>query len=104
MTVKTRGGIYLDINKSDIYYAGERYDFYFSSNFYKESFIKKRLQYLDRIETYISNKTKVKTNAKNISDIICYSEVEKRGFKIYDKYSNKYIHSLLDISCEVKIK
>lgn len=79
---KTRRGIYLNIEESDykLNYAG--YCFTFSSEFYRDRFMEKVKQYEEKISAYLLNKTHVVINSEQASALLCYSDVEKRGFLV----------------------
>lgn len=82
---KTRGGIYLNLLESEyIYYDNSQRNitYYFSSKFYMESFFKKREEYREKLESYIYYRSKLRIDAHTCSDIVCYSEIEKRGFYV----------------------
>ena len=77
--------IYNDLNESNYTFKYDDLIFYFSSNFYKEKFIKEHINYI-RDET-MKFKIKYKCNAY-IDDmllLLLYKKIEKRGFKVlYD--------------------
>lgn len=82
---KTRGGIYLNLLESEYIYndnSQRNITYYFSSKFYMESFFKKREEYREKLETYIYYRSKLRIDAHTCSDIVCYSEIEKRGFYV----------------------
>lgn len=74
--------IYNDLNKSNYTFKYDDLIFYFSSNFYKEKFIKEHLNYI-RDETM---KLKVKFKCNIYCDemilLLLYKKIEKRGFKV----------------------
>ena len=80
--LKTRDGIYLDITKSEYKITTRGLTFYFSSVFYLESFARKLEQYDAKIEQYLLNRLHMPVDAKKCAAIMCYSEVEKRGFYV----------------------
>lgn len=82
---KTRGGIYLNLLESEYIYndnSQRNITYYFSSKFYMESFFKKREEYREKLESYIYYRSKLRIDAHTCSDIVCYSEIEKRGFYV----------------------
>lgn len=86
----TKGGIYLDIDKSR--YKVERFGviFYFSSKFYKEKFKKNVDNYVLNETLKLQNKYDLNISFGKFFAISFYKKVEKRGFKIKDK-NNKNI-------------
>lgn len=80
--LKTRDGIYLDITKSEYKITTRGLTFYFSSVFYLESFARKLEQYDAKIEQYLLNRLHMTVDAKKCAAIMCYAEVEKRGFYV----------------------
>nr|DAW98647.1 MAG TPA: transcriptional regulator [Caudoviricetes sp.] len=82
---KTRGGIYLNLLESEYIYndnSQRNITYYFSSKFYMESFLKKREEYREKLESYIYYRSKLRIDAHTCSDIVCYSDIEKRGFYV----------------------
>lgn len=82
---KTRGGVYLNLLESEYIYHDNRQrniTYYFSSKFYMESFLKKREEYREKLELYIYYRSKLRIDAHTCSDIVCYSDIEKRGFYV----------------------
>lgn len=82
---KTRGGVYLNLLESEYIYhdnSQRNITYYFSSKFYMESFLKKREEYREKLELYIYYRSKLRIDAHTCSDIVCYSEIEKRGFYV----------------------
>lgn len=79
--------IYKDINKSVYTFKYDNLVFYFSSNFYKEKFIKEHINFI-RDET-IKLKLKFKCNiyCNEMILLLLYKKIEKRGFKV--KYKDK---------------
>ena len=77
--------IYNDINESNYTFKYDDLIFYFSSNFYKEKFIKEHINYI-RDETM---KLKVKFKCNIYCDemilLLLYKKIEKRGFKVLYK-------------------
>lgn len=82
---KTRGGVYLNLLESEYIYhdnSQRNITYYFSSKFYMESFLKKREEYREKLELYIYYRSKLRIDAHTSSDIVCYSDIEKRGFYV----------------------
>lgn len=82
---KTRGGVYLNLLESEYIYhdnSQRNITYYFSSKFYMESFLKKREEYREKLELYIYYRSKLRIDAHTCSDIVCYSDIEKRGFYV----------------------
>ena len=74
--------IYNDINESNYTFKYDDLVFYFSSNFYKEKFIKEQINFI-RDETM---KLKIKFKCNIYCDemilLLLYKKIEKRGFKV----------------------
>lgn len=89
--MKTRKGIYKNINESEYIYYYKNFEIYFSSQFNKYRF---ETQFLEYIET--ENKKFVESLDLNIDITLIfmvkfYKKIEKRGFKInYVSGANKY--------------
>lgn len=82
---KTRGGVYLNLLESEYIYhdnSQRNITYHFSSKFYMESFLKKREEYREKLELYIYYRSKLRIDAHTCSDIVCYSDIEKRGFYV----------------------
>lgn len=82
--------IYNDINESDYTFKYDDLVFYFSSNFYKEKFIKEHISFI-RDETM---KLKIKFKCTIYCDemilLLLYKKIEKRGFKV--TYKDKLLN------------
>lgn len=80
---KSRYGIYTNIEESDYFFMANDFVFYFSSESYKNKFIK-------RIDNYILEEKRKELDkySINITPIMLlyiyyYSTLEKRGFRVY---------------------
>lgn len=91
--------IYNDINESNYTFKYDDLIFYFSSNFYKEKFIKEHINYI-RDETM---KLKVKFKCNIYCDemllLLLYKKIEKRGFRVL--YNDTNIRENYMINCEI---
>lgn len=101
--MKTKRGIYKDLEEShyQLKYLGNI--FYFSSLFYKSKFI-------NDVESFVYTKAKQykmffsdDEDMRNFLVILCYSKIEKRGFLIkiddnfYDKFEYKINYNLIGV-------
>lgn len=87
--------VYNDINESTYKFDIEKLTFYFSSNFYKEKFIKEYVNFINN-ET-IKLKVRYKCNIKcdEMLLLLLYKKIEKRGFRVL--YNNHLINDWYDI-------
>ena len=93
--------VYNDINESNYTYKYNDLVFYFSSNFYKEKFIKEHINFI-RDETM---KLKIKFKCNIYCDemilLLLYKKIEKRGFKVL--YNDKPIRENYLITSDIDI-
>ena len=97
--------IYNDINESIYTFKYDDLVFYFSSNFYKEKFIKEHINFI-RDETM---KLKIKFKCAIYCDemilLLLYKKIEKRGFKVLYKNNELSENYYIDFSInELSIK
>lgn len=97
--------IYNDLNESNYTFKYDDLVFYFSSNFYKEKFIKEYINFI-RDETM---KLKVKFKCNIYCDemilLLLYKKIEKRGFKVLYKGKELNENYYIDFSInELSIK
>lgn len=84
-------GVYSDIEESTYYYERDNFRYYFTSEFYKNNFIKK-------IDFYVCEEFRKLRNRYSIDEDLIetetirlilkfnlYKKIEKRGFRIYWK-------------------
>ena len=102
--MKTRRGVYLNIEDSDYCCHHEGITFYFSSPYYLERFT-------DLIEHEIPDfnkranriyKEKFELAMDKLGSIRLYQLIEKRGFRI--KYKGREIHCLDHLTFELELK
>lgn len=74
--------IYNDINESNYTFKYDDLVFYFSSNFYKEKFIKEHINFV--LDETMKLKIKFKCNiyCDEMILLLLYKKIEKRGFKV----------------------
>ena len=89
--MKTYYGTYTDINESDIYCIYDNYKFYFNSNYIRNKFVKEVEKYIYLEEIKIKSKYKVEINLKNYLAVSYYKKIQKKGFRIENKETNKKI-------------
>ena len=92
--------IYNDINDSTYVYNYDDLSFYFSSEFYKEKFIKEHADFLK--EETIKLKIKFRCNIcfDYLILLLLYQKIEKRGFKVI--YKNKEIDNNYYFECSLR--
>lgn len=85
--MKTKRGIYLDINESDITFKEDNdIVFYFSSEFNKKRFISSYKDYIKNETLRVNTRYDVNSEFDLLYEIALYKKIEKRGFKIeYNK-------------------
>ena len=85
--------IYNDLNNSTYSVTYDNFTLYFSSNFYKEKFVKN----VDNFIKEETDKVKVKYKCDVYSDelfiLLLYRKIEKRGFRVL--YKNKEIKEMI---------
>lgn len=79
--MKTRRGVYLNIEESDIYLQVGNYILYFSSNFLKGKFVGLYDRYYEEVNKKFSKIYEL--DYTPIIIISLYKKVEKRGFRVY---------------------
>lgn len=83
--MKTRRGIYLDLEESTYIYKIEGLTLYFSSAFYMQKFIETYREYSTTIERKVKEKYKVYIDLSLYLAFSLYKKIEKRGFKVLYK-------------------
>ena len=79
--------VYNDINESDYVFRYDEFVFYFSSQFYKEKFIKEYANFIKEETMKLKLKFKCELVFDYIILILLYKKIEKRGFKVmYNGY------------------
>ena len=85
--MKSKRGIYYDLNESDYIYSIDNFKFVFSSLFYLSLFKQNLESYLKYEEDKLNNKIGEDLNLKEVILLNHYKKLEKRGFLVY--YNNK---------------
>ena len=85
--MKSKRGIYYDLNESDYIYTIDNFKFVFSSLFYLTLFKQNLEAYLKYEEDKLNNKIGEDLNLKEVILLNHYKKLEKRGFLVY--YNNK---------------
>ena len=79
----TKNGICYDLDITPYAVETETGIYYFSSRFYMEKFKEELKQNRDTINSSLKNRFNVSIVFNSLCDIVLYSRIEKRGFKIY---------------------
>lgn len=85
--MKSKRGIYYDLNESDYIYNIDNFKFVFSSLFYLNLFKQNLEAYLKYEESKLNSKIGECLNLKEVILLNHYKKLEKRGFLVY--YNNK---------------
>lgn len=87
--MKTKNGVELNLKESN--YCFEFYNavFYFSSKFNLDRFKNSVENYVQLEQTKIKNRYKVNINLKLYLSISLYKKIEKRGFRVVQKFSDR---------------
>ena len=80
--MKTRRGVYWNLNESEIFAQVDGIIFYFSSRFNKERFERGYKNYITLESLKLFNKYSVPFNLNFLLLISFYHNIEKRGFRI----------------------
>lgn len=102
--IKTRNGIYKNINYSTYKYNTGQLTFVFSSEFYKRKFIEAYMNHRKQISESLSNRFKFSIDVSVLADLVLYTKIEKRGFLIYTKGGEKICQKPIKLELENKIK
>lgn len=89
--MKTKRGIYLNIEDSDYYYDLDGIRYYFSSEFNLGRFKDRVLNYVNEENIKLKLRYKVNVNFDLFFTISYYRKIEKRGFKVVDLSNNRKI-------------
>ena len=100
--IKTKKGIYLDLEESEYKVTFKEITFYFSSLLYRNNFGEALTEYLIIVKRTLENRWKINFECELFGAIILYTNIEKRGFLI--KYKNKEIKSKDDLCILMNIK
>ena len=80
--MRTRRGIYWNLNESDITSEVDGMTFYFSSKFNKDRFLRDYKNFITMESIKLFSKYKVPLNFELFLLMAKYHEIEKRGFKV----------------------
>lgn len=90
--MKTRGGVFYDLQESNIEYKIDNYVFKFSSELYKNKFISGYQEFVKEENSKINSRYNLMGDFREYLTIIFYKKVEKRGF--YVSYKDKLLNPL----------
>lgn len=90
--MKTKRGIYLDLSESDYIYELDGIAYYFSSEFNKNRFKDRVLDYVNNEILKLKNRYKINCNFDLYFQLSFYKKIEKRGFRVVELSSNRNIH------------
>lgn len=65
------------------YGAGEKLEFIFSSELYKNKFLERYQEHREQIKNSLSNRFGIEIVIHDLADLRLYTTIEKRGFLIY---------------------
>lgn len=102
--IKTRNGIYKNINYSTYTYNTGQLTFVFSSEFYRRKFIDTYMNHRKQISESLSNRFKFSIDVSFLADLVLYTKIEKRGFLLYTKGGEKICQKPQRLELESKIK
>lgn len=91
--------VYKDINESDYSFRYDEIEFYFSSNFYKEKFIKEHRDFIHNETMKLRVKFKCSVYADEMILLLLYKRIEKRGFRV--TYKDKELKENCFIDCVI---
>lgn len=91
MIMKTKRGIYLNLEESEYFVIKSGLIFYFSSKQYLDKFVNEVDKYVKEQSIQINIKYKIYINVELYLLIAFYKRIEKRGFRIYDDIKKKEI-------------
>lgn len=91
----------LNINESEYMTTFGGFNFYFSSNFYKEKFEREVQKYIEEEELKINNKYKTQINVSLYLAISLYKKIEKRGFRVFDNLNKRYVTPFISFTINI---
>lgn len=74
--------VYNDINESDYVFNYQDLAFYFSSNFYKEKFVREHNNFIKNETMKLKLKFKCNIYCDEMLLLLLYKHIEKRGFRV----------------------
>ena len=87
--MKTKNGVELNLKESDYCFEFARAVFYFSSEFNLNRFKNSVISFIEMEQAKIINRYKVNINLKLYLALSLYKKIEKRGFRVIQKFSDK---------------
>jgi hypothetical protein len=99
-----RAKIYYNINESDYTLTTETMVFYFSSKLYLDKFIEKYEHNRKTIQYMLSSRFNIEFTANEYFDVILYTQIEKRGFRIVKLVGGEVFKCLKDMILNGEIK
>lgn len=101
--MKTSRGIYNNIFESTYYYNFGDFTLYFSSEFLLNKFKNKVCEYINNESYILKLRYNIELSCQNFLILAFYKKVEKRGFRVEDRFTHKQIEekSVYKITKEV---
>lgn len=87
--MRTRNGVYYDLNKSIYKHTCNGLTFIFSSRLHLNKFIDRQKEHRKAINASLSNRFNIMVDFPLLADIVLYRKIETRGFLVIDKEGNK---------------
>lgn len=84
--MKTRRGIFTNLDESDFIFSINGLRFYFSSEYYLKKFMNNFRNYIELESQKIHDKFNINIDFKLFLAVALYKKIEKRGFKV--EYKN----------------
>lgn len=91
--------IYYDLTKSEFVVRYDEFEFYFSSQFYKNKFLEMHIDYVRDETLKLASRFKCGIYADSLLLLELYKKIEKRGF--YVKYNGIVINNNYYINCKL---
>lgn len=85
VTPKSRRGVFNRLAESTYYYCAHGLRFYFSSRFNQERFMARLTANYQEHEAKFEKRYHVQLKSYTLPDILLYSQIESRGFRIVDE-------------------
>lgn len=96
--------IYPNLEETEFTYNTDHFIFYFSSLFYKNKFTEEVQDFRDKINNKFKGLYLMPTNLDDYADIVYYSKVEKRGFRVKIIETNEVVKWLGSITLDGVIR
>ncbi len=91
--------IFYNIVESEYYFTFNDLKFYFSSIFYRDNFIKRFKEYLEKEQSILQNKYKMNIDFSIILLLKLYISIEKRGFYVF--YKGKELKQFVPVKIDI---